>query len=131
MSVVEAPVIRAPRGKQLQCKGWQQEAALRCLMKSLDPEVAERPADLVVYVGTQGILQGTFQTFAALAQRHFAGSGGTGSLAGRLVVTGGMGGMGGAQPLAVTLNGGVLLAVDVDRSRIQRRVDTRYCDMLT
>jgi urocanate hydratase len=213
MSVVEAPVIRAPRGTQLQCKGWQQEAALRCLMNNLDPEVAERPADLVVYggtgkaarnwecfhaivrelenlgneetllvqsgkpvgvfpthdmaprviiansnlvgkwanwehfheldrkglmmygqmtagswiyIGTQGILQGTYQTFAALAERHFGAS-----LAGRLVVTGGMGGMGGAQPLAVTLNGGVLLAIDVDRSRIQRRVDTRYCDTLT
>jgi len=213
MSVVEAPVIRAPRGKQLQCKGWQQEAALRCLMNNLDPEVAERPADLVVYggtgraarnwecfhaivreleqlgneetllvqsgkpvgvfpthdmaprviiansnlvgkwanwehfheldrkglmmygqmtagswiyIGTQGILQGTFQTFAALAERHFGGS-----LAGKLVVTGGMGGMGGAQPLAVTLNGGVVLVVDVDRSRLQRRVDTRYCDTLT
>src|SRR5579864_7350491 len=79
-----------------------------------------------IYIGTQGILQGTYETFAALAQRHFGGS-----LAGKLVVTGGMGGMGGAQPLAVTLNGGVLLAIDVDRSRIQRRVDTRYCDTLT
>ena len=79
-----------------------------------------------IYIGTQGILQGTYQTFAALAERHFGGS-----LAGKLVVTGGMGGMGGAQPLAVTMNGGVLLAIDVDRSRIQRRVDTRYCDTLT
>ena len=70
-----------------------------------------------IYIGTQGILQGTFQTFAALAERHFGGS-----LEGRLVVTGGMGGMGGAQPLSVTLNGGVVLAMDVDRSRIQRRV---------
>jgi urocanate hydratase len=208
-----APVIRAPRGNQLRCKGWQQEAALRCLMNNLDPEVAERPADLVVYggigkaarnwecfhaivrelerlgdeetllvqsgkpvavfsthdqaprvliansnlvgkwatwehfheldrkglmmygqmtagswiyIGTQGILQGTFQTFAALAERHFGGS-----LAGKLVLTGGMGGMGGAQPLSVTLNGGVVLAIDVDRSRIQRRVDTRYCDVLS
>ncbi len=216
MSVVEAPVIRAPRGTELRCRGWQQDgAALRCLMNNLDPEVAERPSDLVVYgggmgraarnwecfhaivrelerlgneetllvqsgkpvgvfpthdmaprviiansnlvgkwanwehfheldrkglmmygqmtagswiyIGTQGILQGTYQTFAALlAERHFGGS-----LAGKLVVTGGVGGMGGAQPLAVTLNGGVLLAVDVDRSRIQRRVDTRYCDRLT
>ena len=212
------PVIRAPRGNQLRCKGWQQEAALRCLMNNLDPEVAERPADLVVYggigraarnwdcfhaivrelehlgneetllvqsgkpvavfpthdmaprviiansnlvgkwanwehfheldrkglmmygqmtagswiyIGTQGILQGTFQTFAALAERHFGGSGRTGSLAGKLVVTGGMGGMGGAQPLSVTLNGGVVLAIDVDRARIQRRVDTRYCDTVT
>ncbi|WP_058185187.1 urocanate hydratase [Terracidiphilus gabretensis] len=213
MNLTEARIIRAPRGTQLRCKGWQQEAALRCLMNNLDPEVAERPSDLVVYggigraarnwesyhaivreleqlgneetllvqsgkpvavfpthdlaprviiansnlvgkwatwehfheldrkglimygqmtagswiyIGTQGILQGTFQTFAALADRHFGGS-----LKGRLVVTGGVGGMGGAQPLAVTLNDGVVLAIDVDRSRIQRRVDTRYCDTLT
>ena len=213
MNLTEAPVIRAPRGTQLRCKGWQQEAALRCLMNNLDPEVAERPSDLVVYggigraarnwesfhaivrelerlgneetlliqsgkpvavfpthdlaprviiansnlvgkwatwehfheldrkglimygqmtagswiyIGTQGILQGTFQTFAALADRHFGGS-----LKGKLIVTGGVGGMGGAQPLAVTLNDGVVLAIDVDRSRIQRRVDTRYCDTVT
>ncbi len=79
-----------------------------------------------IYIGTQGILQGTFQTFAALADQHFGGS-----LKGKLVVTGGMGGMGGAQPLSVTLNDGVVLAIDVDRSRIQRRVETRYCDTLT
>jgi urocanate hydratase len=207
-----APTIRAPRGTQLRCKGWQQEAALRCLMNNLDPENAERPADLVVYggigkaarnwecfhaivrelerlgpedtllvqsgkpvgvfpthemaprvliansnlvgkwatwehfneldrkglmmfgqmtagswiyIGTQGILQGTFQTFAALAERHFDAS-----LKGKLVVTGGMGGMGGAQPLSVTLNGGVALVVEVDRSRIERRVATRYCDRI-
>lgn len=205
--------IRAPRGSALNCKGWQQEGALRCLMNNLDPEVAERPEDLVVYggigraarnwpsfhaivrelkqlgdeetlliqsgkpvavfpthemaprvilansnlvghwanwdhfheldkkglimygqmtagswiyIGTQGILQGTFQTFAALADRHFGGT-----LKGRLVITGGVGGMGGAQPLAVTLNDGVVLAIDCDRTRIQRRVDTRYCDCLT
>jgi urocanate hydratase len=205
--------IRAPRGIQLRCKGWHQEGALRCLMNNLDPEVAERPADLVVYggigkaarnwesyhaivrelenlgneetlliqsgkpvavfpthdmaprvilansnlvgqwanwehfheldrkglmmygqmtagswiyIGTQGILQGTFQTFASLADIHFGGS-----LKGRLVVTGGVGGMGGAQPLAVTLNDGVVLAIDVDRTRIERRVDTRYCDTVT
>ena len=205
--------IRAPRGSKLSCKGWQQEAALRCLMNNLDPEVAERPADLVVYggigkaarnwesyhaivrelknlgneetllvqsgkpvaafpthdmaprvilansnlvgqwanwehfheldrkglmmygqmtagswiyIGTQGILQGTFQTFASLADIHFGGS-----LKGRLVVTGGVGGMGGAQSLAVTLNDGVVLAIDVDRTRIERRVETRYCDTLT
>jgi urocanate hydratase len=202
----------------LRCKGWQQEAALRCLMNNLDPEVAERPSDLVVYggigkaarnwecyhaivrelerlgdeetllvqsgkpvgvfpthdlaprvliansnlvgkwanwehfheldrkglmmygqmtagswiyIGTQGILQGTFQTFAALAERHFAQPGGSGSLKGKFVVTGGVGGMGGAQPLSVTLNGGVVLAIDVDPSRIERRVATRYCDLLT
>jgi urocanate hydratase len=212
MANPEAPVVRAPRGTALRCKGWQQEAALRCLMNNLDPEVAERPADLVVYggigkatrnwecyqaivreleqlgpeqtllvqsgkpvgvfrthemaprvliansnlvgkwatwehfheldrkglimfgqmtagswiyIGTQGILQGTFQTFAALAERHFGGS-----LQERLVVTGGMGGMGGAQPLAVTLNHGVALVIEVDRSRIERRVATRYCDRL-
>jgi urocanate hydratase len=216
MTTTMAPTIRAARGKQLSCKGWQQEAALRCLMNNLDPEVAERPAELVVYggigkaarnwecfhaivrelrnlgneetllvqsgkpvavfpthemaprviiansnlvgkwanwehfneldrkglmmygqmtagswiyIGTQGILQGTFQTFAALAERHYGGA--NGSLKGKLVVTGGVGGMGGAQPLSVTLNDGVVLAIDVDRSRIQRRVDTRYCDMVT
>jgi urocanate hydratase len=213
-----APVIRAPRGTQLRCKGWQQEAALRCLMNNLDPENAERPQDLVVYggigkaarnwecyhaivrelerlgaeetllvqsgkpvavfpthemaprviiansnlvgkwatwehfneldrkglmmygqmtagswiyIGTQGILQGTFQTFAALADRHFAGASGAATLKGKLVVTGGMGGMGGAQPLSVTLNGGVALVVEIDRSRIERRVQTRYCDTLS
>ncbi len=213
MGTATAATIRAPRGTTLRCKGWQQEAALRCLMNNLDPENAERPADLVVYggigkaarnwecfhaivreleglgneetllvqsgkpvgvfpthemaprvliansnlvgkwatwehfneldrkglmmygqmtagswiyIGTQGILQGTFQTFAALAERHFGGT-----LEGRLVVTGGMGGMGGAQPLSVTLNGGVALIVEVDRSRIERRVATRYCDLLS
>ncbi len=217
MATTAAPIIRAPRGTELHCKGWQQEAALRCLMNNLDPENAERPADLVVYggigkaarnwecyhaivrelerldgdetllvqsgkpvavfpthemaprvliansnlvgkwatwehfneldrkglmmygqmtagswiyIGTQGILQGTFQTFAALADRHFAQAGGSGSLKGKLVITGGMGGMGGAQPLSVTLNGGVALVVEVDRSRIERRVATRYCDLL-
>lgn len=217
MATTAAPIVRAPRGTKLHCKGWQQEAALRCLMNNLDPENAERPADLVVYggigkaarnwecyhaivreleqlngdetllvqsgkpvavfpthemaprvliansnlvgkwatwehfneldrkglmmygqmtagswiyIGTQGILQGTFQTFAALADRHFAQAGGSGSLKGKLVVTGGMGGMGGAQPLSVTLNGGVALVVEVDRSRIERRVATRYCDLL-
>ena len=79
-----------------------------------------------IYIGTQGILQGTYQTLATLAEQHFGGS-----LKGKLVVTGGVGGMGGAQPLAVTLNGGVVLAIDVDRSRIERRVATRYCDMVT
>ncbi|MDQ3907349.1 MAG: urocanate hydratase, partial [Acidobacteriota bacterium] len=208
----EPRVIRAQRGARLSCKGWQQEAALRCLMNNLDPDVAERPDDLVVYggtgkaardwrsfdaivrelralendetllvqsgkpvavfrthemaprvliansnlvgnwatwehfhelerrglmmygqmtagswiyIGTQGIVQGTFETFAAMADRSFGGT-----LAGRLVVSGGMGGMGGAQPLAATLNGGVFLGIDVDRARIERRVQTRYCDRL-
>jgi len=212
MSVATNPVIHAPRGNKLRCKGWYQEAALRCLMNNLDPEVGERPEDLVVYggigkaarnwecyhaivrelenlgneetlliqsgkpvgvfpthdmaprviiansnlvgkwatwehfheldrkglmmfgqmtagswiyIGTQGILQGTFQTFASLAERHFGGS-----LKGKLVVTGGMGGMGGAQPLSVTLNDGVMLCIEIDRMRIQRRLDTRYCDTM-
>jgi len=205
--------IRAPRGTTLSCKGWHQEAALRMLMNNLDPEVAERPEDLIVYggggkaardwasyqrivetlcrlkndetllvqsgkpvgvfrtheeaprvliananmvprwatwdefrrldalgltmygqmtagswiyIGTQGILQGTYETFAECARQHFGGT-----LAGRLVVTGGLGGMGGAQPLAATMNGGALLGVDVDATRIQRRVDTGYCDHLS
>jgi urocanate hydratase len=213
MTRATSPVIRAPRGTQLRCKGWQQEAVLRCLMNNLDPEVAERPADLVVYggigraarnwecfhaivrelerlgpedtllvqsgkpvavfpthemaprviiansnlvgkwanwehfheldrkglmmygqmtagswiyIGTQGILQGTFQTFAALAERHFGGS-----LKHKFVVTGGMGGMGGAQPLSVTMNDGVVLVIEVDRHRIERRLETRYCDTIS
>src|SRR5690348_3383288 len=203
-------VIRAPRGTQLTCKGWPQEAALRMLMNNLDPEVAERPDDLVVYggsgraarswpafdaivdslrrlehdetlvvqsgkpvavfrthpwsprvlianallvpawanwdtfrdledrgltmygqmtagswiyIGTQGILQGTYETLAELARRHFGGS-----LAGRVVVTAGLGGMGGAQPLGVTMNEGVAIVIEVDPARIERRLATRYVD---
>jgi urocanate hydratase len=203
-------VIRAPRGLTLSCKGWQQEAALRMLMNNLDPEVAERPQDLVVYggigkaarnwdcfdalvdslrglegdetllvqsgkpvgvfrthadaprvllsnsmlvpawatwdhfyeldrkglmmygqmtagswiyIGTQGILQGTYETFAEAARQHFGGS-----LRGRLVLTAGLGGMGGAQPLAATMNEGVIIAVEVDPQRIQRRLETGYLD---
>jgi urocanate hydratase len=202
--------VRAPRGTALSCRSWQTEAALRCLMNNLDPEVAERPDDLVVYggtgraarswqsfdaivstlrdlrddetllvqsgkpvgvtrthemaprvliansllvpkwatweefwrlealgltmygqmtagswiyIGTQGILQGTYETFAAVARKRFGGS-----LRGRLVVTAGLGGMGGAQPLAVTMNDGVALCIDVDPSRIQRRLDLGYVD---
>ncbi|HJS24104.1 MAG TPA: urocanate hydratase [Pyrinomonadaceae bacterium] len=205
-------VIHAPRGAQLNCKGWHQEAALRCLMNNLDPDVAERPDELIVYggagkaarnwssfdaivrelkalendetllvqsgkpvavfrtheyaprvliansnlvgawanwehfhelerrglmmygqmtagswiyIGTQGIVQGTFETFAAMADKQFAGD-----LSGKLVVSGGMGGMGGAQPLAATLNGAVFLGIDVDPVRIERRVRTGYCDRL-
>ena len=205
-------VIRAPRGTQLNCKGWHQEAALRMLMNNLDPDVAERPEDLIVYggggkaarnwesyhkivetlkrlendetllvqsgkpvgvfrthehaprvlisnaqlvprwanwdefrrldalgltmygqmtagswiyIGTQGILQGTYETFAECARQHFGST-----LSGRLVVTGGLGGMGGAQPLAATMNGAAFLGVDVDETRIQKRVDTGYCDQL-
>ncbi|GAA4262145.1 urocanate hydratase [Dactylosporangium darangshiense] len=204
--------IRAPRGTQLTARGWQQEAALRMLMNNLDPDVAERPQDLVVYggtgkaardwpsyralirtlttlgpdetmlvqsgrpvgvlqthewaprvliansnlvgdwatwpefrrlealgltmygqmtagswiyIGTQGILQGTYETFAAVAEKRFGGS-----LAGTLTVTAGCGGMGGAQPLAVTMNGGVCLIIDVDRTRLERRVATRYLDVI-
>jgi urocanate hydratase len=206
-------VVRAPRGSQRSCRGWTQEAALRMLMNNLDPEVAERPADLVVYggtgkaarnwpafdaivgslrtladdetllvqsgkpvavfrthegaprvliansnlvgdwatwdhfreleraglmmygqmtagswiyIGTQGILQGTYETFGAVARQHFGGS-----LAGKWVLTGGMGGMGGAQPLAATMAGAAMLCVEVDPSRIQRRIETRYCDRMT
>ena len=208
-----APVIRAPRGTSLRCRGWKQEAALRMLMNNLDPDVAERPADLVVYggtgkaardwpsfhaivrelenlandetllvqsgrpvgvfrtheeaprvliananlvghwsnweqfraleklgltmygqmtagswiyIGSQGILQGTYETFAAAARKHFGGS-----LAGRLVVTGGLGGMGGAQPLAATMNGAAFLGIEVDAARIRKRIETGYCDAMT
>src|SRR5689334_2807166 len=204
--------IQAPRGSQLTARGWPQEAALRMLQNNLDPEVAERPQDLVVYggtgraardwpsyhalirtlstldgdetmlvqsgkpvgvfrthewaprvliansnlvgdwatwpefrrleklgltmygqmtagswiyIGTQGILQGTYETFAAVAAKRFGGT-----LAGTLTLTAGCGGMGGAQPLAVTMNGGVCLIVDIDRSRLQRRVDTKYLDVI-
>src|SRR5215218_7080512 len=203
-------VIRAPRGTTLSCKGWVQEAALRMLHNNLDPEVAERPEDLVVYggsgkaardwpsfdaitreltelgndetllvqsgrpvgvlrthewaprvliansnlvpewaswpefrrleslgltmygqmtagswiyIGTQGILQGTYETFAAVAAKRFGGS-----LAGTLTLTGGAGGMGGAQPLAVTMNEGAVLVVDVDETRLERRVKHGYLD---
>jgi urocanate hydratase len=202
--------VSAPRGAAITCKGWPQEAALRMLMNNLDPEVAERPDDLIVYggsgraarswpafdaivatlrrldhdqtlliqsgkpvavfrthpwaprviianallvpawstwevfrdledkgltmygqmtagswiyIGTQGILQGTYETLAEVARRHFGGS-----LRGRLVVTAGLGGMGGAQPLAVTMNEGIALVVEVDPDRIQRRLATRYVD---
>jgi urocanate hydratase len=212
MSTTSAPrVVRAPRGRDRTCLGWGQEAAMRMLMNNLDPEVAERPQDLVVYggsgraarsweaydaivrtlkrlrndqtllvqsgkpvavfpsheaaprvliansllvpawanwqtfreleargltmygqmtagswiyIGTQGILQGTFETFAALANKHFDGS-----LRGRITLTAGLGGMGGAQPLAVTMNGGVAICVEVDPERIRRRIEGRYCDV--
>ena len=210
---VSTRIIRAPRGPAISCKGWPQEAALRMLMNNLDPDVAERPDDLVVYggsgkaarnweafdaiveslralehdetllvqsgkpvavfrthagaprvliansllvpawatwetfrdledrgltmygqmtagswiyIGSQGILQGTFETFAAAAKQHFGGT-----LSGRLVVTSGLGGMGGAQPLAATMNGAAALIVEVDPSRIERRLATRYLDEAT
>jgi len=214
MNTASGPrTVRAPRGSSLTCKGWIQEAAMRMLMNNLDPEVAERPADLVVYggtgkaarswaaydaivaslralegdqtllvasgkpvgvfrthpdaprvliananlvgrwatwdvfrelekkglimygqmtagswiyIGTQGILQGTYETFGAVARQHFGGS-----LKGRLVVSGGLGGMGGAQPLAATMNEAVFLGVEVDPARIRRRLETRYLDRET
>jgi urocanate hydratase len=205
--------VRAPRGTELTCKGWPQEAVLRMLMNNLDPDVAERPDDLVVYggtgraarswqafdaivrelrrleadetllvqsgkpvavfrthewaprvliansnlvgkwatwehfrklerkglmmygqmtagswiyIGTQGILQGTFETFAELARQHFDGT-----LRGRVVLTAGLGGMGGAQPLAVTMNGGVAIVIEVDPARAGRRHEIGYVDRLT
>jgi len=205
--------VRAPRGSDRSCKGWTQEAALRMLMNNLDPEVAEKPDELVVYggrgkaarnwesfdaivntlrgleddetllvqsgkpvgvfrtfphaprvliananlvgrwatwdhfhelerqglmmfgqmtagswiyIGSQGILQGTFETFGAMARKHFGGS-----LKGRWILTGGLGGMGGAQTLAATFNEGCMLAVEVDPGRIQKRLDTGYCDRST
>ncbi len=210
MSAVEAPTIRAARGTTLSCRGWLQEAALRLLQNNLDPEVAEDPANLVVYggtgkaarswedyhaivatlrrlgddetllvqsgrpvavfrthplaprvliansllvpdwadwdtfrrleaegltmfgqmtagswiyIGSQGIVQGTYETFAAIAEQRFGGT-----LSGHVVLTAGLGGMGGAQPLAVTMNGGVALCVEVDEQRIERRLETRYLD---
>jgi len=205
--------IRAKKGLELECKGWEQEAALRMLYNNLDPEVAENPEELVVYggigkaarnweafdaivetlrrlendetlliqsgkpvavfkthkaaprvllsnsvlvpkwanwehfheldqkglmmygqmtagswiyIGSQGILQGTYETFAEVARQHFGGS-----LKNTITLTAGLGGMGGAQPLAVTMNGGVCIAVEIDPARIQKRIDTRYCDRIT
>lgn len=205
--------VSAPRGREISCKGWHQEAALRMLMNNLDSEVAEKPDELIVYggtgraardwrsfdqivrslqslendetllvqsgkpvgifrtheyaprvliansnlvghwsnwnefnrleqmgltmygqmtagswiyIGSQGIVQGTFETFAAAAMKHFGGS-----LEGRLIVSGGMGGMGGAQPLAATLNGACFLGIEVDPARIEKRIKTGYCDRMT
>ncbi len=210
---MEKRIIRAPKGNQLQCKGWIQEAALRMLMNNLDPEVAERPEDLIVYggsgkaarnwecfdaivnslknleedetllvqsgkpvaifkthsnapkviisnsmlvpkwatwdefrrleglgltmygqmtagswiyIGSQGILQGTYETFAECARKYFGGS-----LKGKFVLTAGLGGMGGAQPLAATMNDAAFLGIDVDKNRIQKRLDTGYIDAIS
>ena len=206
-------IVKAPRGNEISCKGWLQEAALRMLMNNLDPDVAEKPEDLIVYggrgkaarnvesynaiikelrnlendetlliqsgkpvgvfkthedaprvllansnlvgnwanwehfdeldkkglmmygqmtagswiyIGSQGILQGTFETFAEAARQHF-----NGNLEGKLVVTGGLGGMGGAQPLAATMNGGTFLAAEIDPERIKKRLETKYCDEIS
>lgn len=212
MTTTTHPLVRAPRGTGLQCRGWQQEAALRMLMNNLDPEVAEDPAQLIVYggtgkaarnwecyeqivdclrrlgpdetllvqsgkavgvfrtfahaprvliananlvghwahwdefyrleklglimfgqmtagswiyIGSQGIIQGTYETFASVARRHFGGS-----LRGKLLVSGGLGGMGGAQPLAATLNDAVFLGVEVDSRRIERRMRQGFCQKM-
>src|SRR5437667_1053951 len=212
--VGDLSAVRAPRGSELHCKGWHQEAALRMLCNNLDPEVAEDPTRLVVYggsgraarshealraivrtlielendetvliqsgkpvavfrthagaprvliansllvprfatweefrrleaegltmfgqmtagswiyIGTQGILQGTFQTFAAAGEKHF----GSPDLRGRTVLTAGLGGMGGAQPLAATMAGAAILCIEVDPTRIERRLETRYLDGAT
>ena len=212
-TVINRKTIRAPRGTELTCKGWLQEAALRMLMNNLDVEVAEKPEELIVYggtgkaarnweyyeaivrslknlendetllvqsgkpvgifktypdaprvlisnamlvpnwanwddfrrlealgltmygqmtagswiyIGTQGILQGTYETFSACADKYFGGS-----LAGKFLLTAGLGGMGGAQPLAATMNGASCLAVEVDKSRIEKRLNTKYVDKMT
>ncbi|MEX2117159.1 MAG: urocanate hydratase, partial [Bacteroidota bacterium] len=213
MSKKPQRLIHAPKGTLLHCRGWIQEAALRMLMNNLDPAVAEKPGELIVYggtgkaarnwkcydaivnalthlendetllvqsgkpvaifqthknaprvlisnsmlvpkwatwdefrrleglgltmygqmtagswiyIGTQGILQGTYETFAACAAKHFKGS-----LAGKFLLTAGLGGMGGAQPLAATMNGAACLVVEADRQRIRRRLETSYLDTMT
>jgi len=205
--------VKAPRGTKLSCKSWQQEGAMRMLMNNLDPEVAEKPEELIVYggrgkaarswdayrkivkdlqeldndetllvqsgksvgifkttkfaprvlivnamivptwandkyfnelekkgltmygqmtagswiyIGTQGTLQHTYETYGTVAERHFEGS-----LKGKLILTAGLGGMGGAQPLAITMNGGVVIVVEVDPDRIKRRIKTGYCDIMS
>src|SRR3989339_1671637 len=207
---VEKKTIKAPRDSQLSCKGWIQEAAMRMLMNNLDPEVAEKPSELIVYggsgkaarnwecfeaiintlknlendetlliqsgkpvgvfkthlnaprvlisnsmlvpdwanwdefrrletlglimygqmtagswiyIGTQGILQGTYETFAECGRKYF-----NSDLSGKFLLTAGLGGMGGAQPLAATMNGAAFLGIDVDKTRLQKRIDTGYLD---
>src|SRR5664279_708717 len=158
--------IKAPRGNQLSCKGWAQEAAMRMLMNNLDEDVAERPQDLVVYggtgraarnwecyhaivnslrslekqglmmygqmtagawiyIGSQGIIQGTYETFCAAGEKHLGGD-----LAGKMIVSGGMGGMSGAQPLAATMTGACYLGIEVDPERIKKRLRGGYCDFM-
>src|SRR2546425_2086734 len=117
--------IKAARGPTLRCQGWRQEAILRMLEKLGLTMYGQMTAGGWSYIGSQGIVQGTYETFAACARKHFGGS-----LRGRLVLTGGMGGMGGAQPLAIKMNEGVCLDVEVDEARIQRRVANGYCDRI-
>jgi urocanate hydratase len=213
MEIKETPVIRAPRGTEISCKGWIQEAALRMLMNNLDPDVAENPSELIVYggkgkaarnwesfdaivsslrnlendetllvqsgkpvgifrthsnaprviisnsmlvpdwatwdefrrleelgltmygqmtagswiyIGTQGILQGTYETFAECGRKYF-----NGDLKGKFILTAGLGGMGGAQPLAATMNGAVCLCIEINKSRIEKRIETGYLDVYT
>src|SRR5207248_2034305 len=132
-SVKTRPPLRAPRGTALSCRSWLTEAPLRMLLNNLDPEVAERPQELVVYGGSgkaarsPEALQATYQTFAAAGERHF----GNPDLRGRTILTAGLGGMGGAQPLAGTMAGAAVLCVEVDPSRIGRRLATRYLDEAT
>src|SRR5437588_8971165 len=111
--------VKAPRGNQISCKGWQHEAPLRMLMHNVDA------GGSWIYIGSQGIIQGTFETFAAAAAKSFGGE-----LAGKLIVSGGMGGMGGAQPLAATMTGACFLGVEVDPERIKKRLRTGYCDFM-
>src|SRR5216684_4268789 len=132
------PVVRAPRGREISCKGWHQEAALRMLMANSNLVgrwsnyqefhrleqlglimYGQMTAGSWIYIGSQGIVQGTFETFAAAGEKSFGGD-----LAGKLIVSGGMGGMGGAQPLAATMTGACFLGIDVDPARIEKRVLT-------
>src|SRR5437868_519601 len=129
MSTLTSPrtrVIRAPRvliANSLLVPKWATWEEFRRLEAMGLTMFGQMTAGSWIYIGTQGILQGTYETFAACARRHFGGS-----LAGRLVVTGGLGGMGGAQPLAATMNGAAFLGIDVDPVRIQRRLKTGYLD---
>ncbi|QIR70682.1 urocanate hydratase [Kocuria sp. KD4] len=128
MALPNARPVRAPRGTEISAKSWQTEAPMRMLMNNLDPEVAERPDDLVVYGGT-GRAARSWEAFDAIARKmHEEGRIPEPTLAGTLTITGGCGGMGGAQPLAVTLNGGACLVVDVDETRLKRRQSKRYLD---
>src|SRR5574338_198905 len=139
--IAEFKDIIAPTGTEISCKGWIQEAAMRMLMNNLHPDVAENPAELIVYGGKgkaarnwdayEAIINSlknleTYETFAEAAKKYFGGS-----LKGKFVLTAGLGGMGGAQPLAATFNGAAFLGVEVDRARIQKRIDTGYIDIIT
>src|SRR5205809_1096583 len=125
--------VRAPRGPEITARSWMTEAPMRMLMNNLDAEVAERPHELVIYgqmtagswiyIGTQGIVQGTYETFVEAGRQHYDGN-----LRGKWILTGGLGGMGGAQPLAAVMAGACCLAVECDETRIDFRLRTRYVD---